>query len=155
MNVDFWSDCSQTEILNDSAGAHSTKSLKISGCKRWCPIDLRVRAPAAPVLTHSLSWPSSDDHRLIRFVVWWFISNPSNRQKFLEQSLKIAEILLQIWSYPEFQYYLRYWPVMILDYYCEYWLDFWIEYWLVQQFSDLLQVCIFLENWSARVPWIW
>ena len=37
-----------------SAGAHSTKSLKISGCKRWCPKDLRVRAPAAPVLTHSL-----------------------------------------------------------------------------------------------------
>ena len=37
-----------------SAGAHSTKSLKISGCKRWCPKDLRVRATAAPVLTHSL-----------------------------------------------------------------------------------------------------
>ena len=37
-----------------SAGAHSTKSLKISGCKRWCPKDLRVRAPAAPILTHSL-----------------------------------------------------------------------------------------------------
>ena len=37
-----------------SAGAHSTKSLKISGCKRWCPKDLRVRAPAAPVLTHLL-----------------------------------------------------------------------------------------------------
>ena len=37
-----------------SAGAHSTKSLKISGCKRWCPKDLRVRAPAAPALTHSL-----------------------------------------------------------------------------------------------------
>ena len=37
-----------------SAGAHSTKSLEISGCKRWCPKDLRVCAPAAPVLTHSL-----------------------------------------------------------------------------------------------------
>ena len=37
-----------------SAGSHSSKSLKISGCKRWCPKDLRVRAPAAPVLTHSL-----------------------------------------------------------------------------------------------------
>ena len=37
-----------------SAGAHSTKSLKISGCKRWCPKNLRVRAPAAPILTHSL-----------------------------------------------------------------------------------------------------
>ena len=37
-----------------SAGAHSTISLKISGCKRWCPKDLRVREPAAPALTHSL-----------------------------------------------------------------------------------------------------
>ena len=37
-----------------SAGAHSTKSLKISGCKRWYPKDLRVPAPAAPTLTHSL-----------------------------------------------------------------------------------------------------
>ena len=40
-----------------SAGAHSTKSLKISGCKRWCPKDLRVRASAAPALTHSLFFP--------------------------------------------------------------------------------------------------
>ena len=37
-----------------SVGAHSTKSLKISGCNRWCPKDLRVCAPAALVLTHSL-----------------------------------------------------------------------------------------------------
>ena len=37
-----------------SAGAHSTKSL--SGCKRWCHKDLRVRAPAAPMLTHSLGY---------------------------------------------------------------------------------------------------
>ena len=37
-----------------TAGAHSTRSLKISGCKRWCPKDLRVCAPASPVLTHSL-----------------------------------------------------------------------------------------------------
>jgi hypothetical protein len=34
-----------------SAGAHSTKSLKISGCKRWCPKNLRVHAP---VLMYSL-----------------------------------------------------------------------------------------------------
>ena len=34
-----------------SKSDYSTKSLKISGCKRWCPKDLRVRAP---VLTHSL-----------------------------------------------------------------------------------------------------
>ena len=27
---------------------------KISGCKSWCPKDLRVRAPTAPVLTNSL-----------------------------------------------------------------------------------------------------
>ena len=40
---------------SQSAGAHSTKSLKINGCKRWCPKDLRVHAPAAPVLTHSLA----------------------------------------------------------------------------------------------------
>ena len=39
----------------NSVVQHSTGSLKISGCKRWCPKDLRVRAPAAPVLTHSLS----------------------------------------------------------------------------------------------------
>ena len=38
-----------------SAGApHSTKSLKISGCKRWCPKDLWVHAPAAPMLMHTL-----------------------------------------------------------------------------------------------------
>ena len=39
-----------------SACAHSTKSLKINGCKRWCPKDLRIGAPAAPVLTLSLSY---------------------------------------------------------------------------------------------------
>ena len=37
-----------------TAGAHSTRNHKISGCKRWCPKDLRVRTPATPVLTHSL-----------------------------------------------------------------------------------------------------
>ena len=37
-----------------SASAHSTFSLKISGCKRWCLKDLRVRALTATVLTHSL-----------------------------------------------------------------------------------------------------
>ena len=37
-----------------TAGANSTKSLRICGCKRWCPKDLRVCAPAAHVLTHSL-----------------------------------------------------------------------------------------------------
>ena len=33
----------------------STRSLKISGCKRWCPKDLWICAPATPVLTHCLS----------------------------------------------------------------------------------------------------
>ena len=37
-----------------TAGGHSSRSLKISGCKRLCPKDLQVRAPPAPVLTHSL-----------------------------------------------------------------------------------------------------
>ena len=41
-----------------TAGAHSTRSLKISGCKRRCPKDLRVHAPAAPALTHSLLYPN-------------------------------------------------------------------------------------------------
>ena len=40
--------------FSKSADAHITRSLKISRCKRWCPKDLRVHAPAAPVLTHSL-----------------------------------------------------------------------------------------------------
>ena len=30
------------------------KSLKICRCKRWCPKVLQIRAPAAPMLTHSL-----------------------------------------------------------------------------------------------------
>ena len=38
-----------------TAGAHSTRSLKIIGCKRRCPKDLLICAPAALVLTHSLS----------------------------------------------------------------------------------------------------
>ena len=29
--------------------------MKICGCKRWCPKHLPVRAPAAPILTHSLN----------------------------------------------------------------------------------------------------
>ena len=33
---------------------NSTKSLKIFGCKRWSPKDLRVSAGTATVLTHSL-----------------------------------------------------------------------------------------------------
>ena len=47
--------CSLFSGFTQSAGAHSTRSLKISGCKRRCPKDLRVRAPTAPVLTHSLT----------------------------------------------------------------------------------------------------
>ena len=37
--------------VSKSAGAHSTRNLKISGCRRWCPKHLRVPAPR---LTHSL-----------------------------------------------------------------------------------------------------
>ena len=45
-------------ILEESSGPQSnTKSLIICGRKRWCPKNLRVSAPAAPWLTHSLpSW---------------------------------------------------------------------------------------------------
>ena len=35
-------------------GFNGAKSLKICLCKSWCPKDLRVCAPAAPVLMHSL-----------------------------------------------------------------------------------------------------
>ena len=42
------------------------RSLKISGCKRWCPKDLQVCAPAAPALTHSLQniWTFTNLHWL-------------------------------------------------------------------------------------------
>ncbi len=39
--------------VSKSAAAHSTRSHKISGCKRWCPKDLRVCEPAVLLLTHS------------------------------------------------------------------------------------------------------
>ena len=48
--------CSLFSGFSKSVAAHSTRSLKISGCKRVCSKDLRVRAPAAPVLTHSLDF---------------------------------------------------------------------------------------------------
>jgi hypothetical protein len=51
--------------VSKSAGAHGTRSLKISGCKRLCPKDLQVRAPAAPVPTHSLCV-----HTYIHFFLW-------------------------------------------------------------------------------------
>ena len=41
-------------ILRPRTLFYSTKSLKICGCKRWCPKDQRVCAPAAPMLMHSL-----------------------------------------------------------------------------------------------------
>ena len=41
-------------LASKSAGAHSTKRLKISGCKRLYPNGLHVRAPAAAVLAHRL-----------------------------------------------------------------------------------------------------
>ena len=43
------------EFDSEGAGASwRALGLKISGCKRWCPNDLRVFAPAARMLTHSL-----------------------------------------------------------------------------------------------------
>ena len=42
--------CSLFSGFSKSVSAHSTRS----GCKRWCLKELRVCAPAAPVLTHSL-----------------------------------------------------------------------------------------------------
>ena len=44
-------------MASKSVGFDSTKSksLKICGCKRWCPQYLRVCAPDGPVLTHSLN----------------------------------------------------------------------------------------------------
>ena len=54
-------------LVSKTAGAHITKSLKISGCKRWCPNDLRVRAP---VLTHSLILHGNADvwNNLVNFL---------------------------------------------------------------------------------------
>ena len=40
--------------VSKSAGANSTKILKICRCKRWCPKYLQVHAPAVPMLTQSM-----------------------------------------------------------------------------------------------------
>ena len=40
--------------VSKSASSNITKSIKICGCKRECPKDLWVCAPAAPTLAHSL-----------------------------------------------------------------------------------------------------
>ena len=47
--------CRRELWASKSAGFNSTKILKICRCKRWCPKDLCVCAPAAPMLRHSLS----------------------------------------------------------------------------------------------------
>ena len=39
--------------VSKSEDFNSAKSLKIWGCKSWCPKDLQICAPAAPVLMHS------------------------------------------------------------------------------------------------------
>ena len=44
-----------------SAGAHSTKSLKISGCKRWYPKDLRVCAMCIH-RTRANAFPAQYEH---------------------------------------------------------------------------------------------
>ena len=43
-------------LASKSMGATSSTSLKICGCKRQCPKDLWVCAPAAPMLTNSLKY---------------------------------------------------------------------------------------------------
>ena len=108
-----------------------------------------------------VSWLLSDDHWLITVVVW-FISNfvrfgkqkknsrtkPKNCRHFIVSIpiLIIPWIPILSWILASYDPGLLLWILIrFLN---------WI-YWLVQQFSDLLQVCIFLENWSARVPWIW
>ena len=54
-----------------SAGANSTSSPKICGCKRWCPKDLRV---LAPVLTHSLCYLIKPKHiSIIQIMYFLFI----------------------------------------------------------------------------------
>ena len=58
-----------------------------SGCKSWCPKDLRVCAPPAPVLTHSLLMPLSVHylcpisvfHPIIKFFMKRFTPTPSDR----------------------------------------------------------------------------
>jgi hypothetical protein len=63
-----------------SAGANSTYSLKIRGCKRWCSKDLQVCAPTATLLTHflmkvnqcmqnSLSIPWNYIEHFLKFIV--------------------------------------------------------------------------------------
>ena len=91
--------------VSKSAGAHSTKSLKISGCKRWCPKDLRVRAPVAPALTHSLLYMyiSGISTNLPNFVpLPWILDNrcyhkfSSKRFEYLDftNSMVFAEIFI-------------------------------------------------------------
>ena len=41
-------------LVSKSVGAHSTRSLKISGCKRWCPKDLQV---SCTLCTHANAFP--------------------------------------------------------------------------------------------------
>ena len=61
--------CILERSWSQNSGCASTRSLKISGCKRWCHKDLRVLAPAAPALTHSLVHTvSSQDFRSFHFL---------------------------------------------------------------------------------------
>ena len=68
-----------------TVGAHSTRSLKISGCKRWCPKDLRVRAPAAPVLTHSMRYLCTIFNILLYFSHLIFSLSLQTKQRFLHR----------------------------------------------------------------------
>ena len=70
------------------ARAHSTKSLKISGCKRWCPKDLWVPAPTTPVLTHSLHGEKRQWRK--RFRYRWNVIN--DLKKILLTNFKSGQI---------------------------------------------------------------
>ena len=90
--------CKRELWASKSASAHSTKSLKISGCKGWCPKDLRVRAPAAPAapaLTHSLlHWQTNITLLLVFFCILIWIKTFSlieKTQKVHKQTVHCAE----------------------------------------------------------------
>ena len=73
-----------------SAGFNSSKSVKICGCKRCCPKDLRVCAPTAPVLTHSLT--SAVIFNIHGSSIKLVQCMPGSRQNRITQSSKVGKI---------------------------------------------------------------
>ena len=71
------------------AGFNSTKSLKICGRKRLCLKELRVCAPPAPMLTHSLlknPWVQVNrDYLLKKLHKWRHLSKSASSQKVKQQ----------------------------------------------------------------------